>query len=234
MKKLALAAAIAATTSVGAQATTYNISSTLTGSQLIFASDDQSSNTMVFGGTVEIDGVGAGNAWTVSAAQGGAVATLTGTQSITTGTTDLNYNLPGSSSANGIIFDNGNIDIIAGGTPYGTVDASVDNIRFDNGSTWQTLPIGGIDMSGGTINGDGTITIAFNGLWTGPQPMGYLDGPAAATQATGGATLFSSDALIYLEGELTLSVSEIPVPAAIWLFGSALLGLAGIRQKLRG
>ena len=31
--------------------------------------------------------------------------------------------------------------------------------------------------------------------------------------------------------QMVFSVSEVPVPAAAWLFGSALLGLAGIKRK---
>lgn len=235
MKKLALVAAIAATISVGANATTYTISSTLTDSQLILSSDDQIDEAIVFGGTIEINTTGGvGDAWTVAGDQLGARVTLSGNQSIATGVTVLNYFLDGVSSSAGINFNSGTIDIEAGGAPYDVVDATVDNLHFDSAGTWQTLPIGGIDMSGGTVEADETIFIAFNGLWTGPQPLGYFDGPAAALQATGTATLFGNAALIYLEGGLTLTrVAAVPVPAAAWLFGSALLGLAGLSGRKR-
>lgn len=34
-----------------------------------------------------------------------------------------------------------------------------------------------------------------------------------------------------LDGNLYFSTSEVPIPAAAWLFGSALIGLAGIKRK---
>lgn len=242
MKKLALAAAIAATVSVGAQATTYTITSTITGSQVFsFGSSDlETANSMVFSGTIEIDGVGAGSAWSVSTDQLGARASLTGSQAISTNDTELTYNLTGDSSRGyvyndgngGIVFNGGNIDITTAGTPYGTIDASVDNVHFDGTGNWEGLLIGGIDMSGGTINGDGTITIAFSGLHTGPQPLGFGSGFAAGKLSSGTFTLFDTSYMMRLEGELTLTaVSEVPVPAAVWLFSSALLGLAGIKRR---
>lgn len=232
MKKLVLAAAIAATVSVGAQATTYTISSTVTGSQLFLgAFDDEISNSIVFGGTVNIDTLGGiGDAWTVAADQTGAAATLTGSQGVATGSVVNTYNLTGSSSAGGIVFDSGIIDVQAIGTPYYTVDASVNNLHFDNTGTYYGYPTGGIDMSGGTVNGDGTITIAFNGLWDGN--IGLFDEVTAGLTGSGAVDVLYEPALIFLEGNLTLTaVSEVPVPAAAWLFGSALLGLAGIKRR---
>ena len=46
-----------------------------------------------------------------------------------------------------------------------------------------------------------------------------------------------SDESIYLSSTLSIGPSPIPVPAAIWLFGSGLLGLLGLsrrRQKTAG
>lgn len=245
MKKLALAAAIAATISTGAHASShdegiggpsltgqYSISSTITGSQVLLSSDIELSNALVFGGTINIETLGgAGDSWVLDSDQTGSAATLTGTQSVQAGsaTMGLNYNLAGSSTAGGILFDSGAIAIDANGTPYDTVDASVSNLNFDSTGTWQTLSIGGIDMSGGTVNADGTITIAFNGLWSGLLPLGYADSAVAASLASGEITVFGNSALYLLEGELTLTA--VPVSAAAWLFGSALIGLAGIRRK---
>lgn len=234
MKKLALAAAISATVSVSAEATIYSISSSITGSQMyVSRADDQVSNTMTFGGTINIDTDGYwGSEWAIAVDQAGAATTLTGSQGISTGNTVFTYGLTGASSSGGILFNSGIVDVEAGGTPYATIDASVDNIHFDSAGTYLSHPIGGIDMSGGWVNGDGTITIALSGLWPGSQPLGYYDNSAAAAQATGGATLFGNSALIFLEGELTLTqVSEVPVPAAAWLFGSALIGLVGLKRK---
>ena len=35
----------------------------------------------------------------------------------------------------------------------------------------------------------------------------------------------------YAEVDYTYEVSSVPVPAAVWLFGSALLGLAGVARR---
>ena len=36
---------------------------------------------------------------------------------------------------------------------------------------------------------------------------------------------------VHLEGHITDGVSAVPVPAAVWLFGSGLLGLAGVARR---
>ena len=33
------------------------------------------------------------------------------------------------------------------------------------------------------------------------------------------------------QADINVSVSSVPVPAAVWLFGSALLGLTGLKRK---
>jgi hypothetical protein len=38
----------------------------------------------------------------------------------------------------------------------------------------------------------------------------------------------------FISGSITPVVSSVPVPAAAWLFGSALLGLAGVARRKRG
>jgi hypothetical protein len=35
----------------------------------------------------------------------------------------------------------------------------------------------------------------------------------------------------YAQVDYTYEVSSVPVPAAVWLFGSALLGLAGVARR---
>jgi hypothetical protein len=43
--------------------------------------------------------------------------------------------------------------------------------------------------------------------------------------------LFGNSAGLFLEGSVSAAPSAVPVPAAAWLFGSALVGLAGIGRK---
>jgi hypothetical protein len=65
--------------------------------------------------------------------------------------------------------------------------------------------------------GNGTL----GGLWDGTF-FGAGFNSAALT-----SSLFGASDGIFLEG----TVSAVPVPAAAWLFGSALIGLAGIKRK---
>lgn len=48
--------------------------------------------------------------------------------------------------------------------------------------------------------------------------------PSTVTQLAGTWTLASN-------GDLTYSVSNVPLPAAVWLFGSGLLGLVGVARR---
>jgi hypothetical protein len=41
----------------------------------------------------------------------------------------------------------------------------------------------------------------------------------------------TQDGLRGVEIGLTLQTSAVPVPAAAWLFGSALIGMAGLRRR---
>jgi len=72
---------------------------------------------------------------------------------------------------------------------------------------------GNLSNSGGTLNilsyGDGTLSGIYDSeLNGGPNPSSYYQ-----VAIIGG------------------SVSTVPVPAAVWLFGSALLGLGWLRRK---
>ena len=61
---------------------------------------------------------------------------------------------------------------------------------------------------------------------------GYAPGIAGTTQpAVGNSLLFGFDVPTMMGGTVTLEVAAVPVPAAAWLFGSALVGLAGIGRN---
>lgn len=96
-----------------------------------------------------------------------------------------------------------------------------------------------------SVNPDGTIGISGDFLWTNyvglttstytqlSQPLGAngeiiaLDGDLDGV--IGNALIdgpFQGNT-IYLEGQL----SAVPVPAAVWLFGSGLVGLVGVARK---
>lgn len=93
-----------------------------------------------------------------------------------------------------------------------------------------------IDMSGWTVNWNGgdidmgqganaTVTCAVDCSVGDSFTLNY-----AATVPSGGFAGFGYT--LYLEGTIAEgAVSAVPVPAAVWLFGSGLIGLAGIARR---
>lgn len=131
-------------------------------------------------------------------------------------------------SNDGIILNTGGITILEDGAVFGEVDFSDTPINLSNTGTFQVgfsvLPYDGLPLGDGTIDDSGNlalINIALAGLP--PMPLAGID------EAVGGVSLFGFPALMFMEGEITLT--EVPLPAAAWLFGSALLGLAGVARR---
>ena len=128
------------------------------------------------------------------------------------------------------------------GAPDGTESPDIDdpwNFFGNTGMHQTTAPT--------TDNGDGTINLAWEVTWNGIPAI-----PLAATSATtlvcdtgtcsdssnytidgafhvGGAGFTSVAYTVHLEGHV--AVSAVPVPAAVWLFGSGLLGLVGVARR---
>jgi hypothetical protein len=75
------------------------------------------------------------------------------------------------------------------------------------------------DHIGPRYNANGSASI--NGLKTTNHP--YLDGYTFANGDTG---------YLYIEASTWTKTSAVPIPAALWLLGSGLIGLVGIRRKL--
>lgn len=109
-------------------------------------------------------------------------------------------------------------------------------------------------FSAGTINFDHTFTLdaaTGNGTLAAPTncvgsdasaqaacgPMGgsfqgnFTSTPAPIGEGTLTITLATQFGAMTFKPELTAQGSTIPVPAAAWLFGSAVLGLAGIGRR---
>ena len=237
MKKLAIAAAVAAAAlSLQSNAAQYNVSSNITGTQLFLSFQDamtgaNASFDLAIGGTMDIDLDGMGG-YTVNSSN----LTYTGNQVFNAGpNVRLTYDLGSGSYQNGVgvTFTSGSIvienDTGAGWEYYNTVDVAVNNIKFTNdgnghlGAGAGNQGRAGLILENGTLNGDGSIDIALPGLWDG-QFFGVGFNSAASA-----VTLFGNSAGVWLEG--TVNASAVPVPAAAWLFGSALMGLAGVARR---
>ncbi len=123
---------------------------------------------------------------------------------------------------------------------------SVDDINPDQTFTLtgtmqaDNLFDGSFSVGGGLLSGSFTNLdvkqVTFMGATTG-SAAGYLDFTGGSLQlgALGGNVLINwngdanSNAGVISTGKL--EVSAVPVPAAVWLFGSGLLGLVGIARR---
>ncbi len=120
----------------------------------------------------------------------------------------------------------------AGGTgPTAAISTGTDNFKADADGWYDILfdlpPPGGDRFTAGEtliydITATGLLASSFNFLST-PDPVDP-NGPflgAAKFQSTGEF------------GEQSDWVGAVPVPAAVWLFGSGLLGLVGVARRKR-
>ena len=227
MKKLLIASAIAASMASGAQAASYDVSSNVTDIQLWLGfgnTNAVTTQTITIGGTAEDsndDGVLDSTALTFG---GQVLFDAAGVDvQVTFAMTD------GTLGADGTTYTGGNIIVHTdahdglGFVLFDTIDVAANNIPM-------LASIGGGAAVPGAQNTAGLNvdigTTALPGLWNGQfGGAGFNSGVAAVT-------LLGNTAGMYLAGDVTLTeTSEVPVPAAAWLFGSALVGLAGVGRK---
>ena len=103
-------------------------------------------------------------------------------------------------------------------------DDGAGNVTLDFSGwyvTWNEIPI--IDMGSGASNGIATMTCASACETGDTYTLSY-----AATVPPGDPSGFGN---VSYTLSLNGSISEIPVPAAVWLFGSGLLGLVGVARR---
>lgn len=167
-------------------------------------------STLSFGGLITSDGTNI---------TGGTV-TANGNQALNgdlAGIT-LTMNLSGTASDAGVLFDSGTVCVTSAiACDLGLIDVSVTNVSFLPGVSWGFFTTTGLQL-------DGTQTAPE---YTVAQPgLASTAGPYAAA---GAATLLGNDAGIFISGDIHLV--SVPVPAAAWLFGSGLIGLAGMGRK---
>lgn len=137
----------------------------------------------------------------------------------------------------GILFTAGSmqLDVLTadyGWTPYSIIDVATTNMPFLAG---QPGHMTNYDPNGQTTAG--VVHNALPGLWDGQIGGTGYDRAASVMQVLG------VPIGIYLEGSITpnddteprmqFGPPEVPVPAAAWLFGSGLAGLAGARGLRR-
>lgn len=230
---IAVGTALAATLALDAHAATYAyVSSDISNVQLWLGDMDamtaeaQGTFTgLAFGGTA-IDLDGDGYVDDANIYFGGLMNFTVNTINVR-----LTFNLyeGGFAPGSGIAFENGNVLIEvedgSGWVPYGSIEAS-------------TTPIGFLANQPGAFPDQTTAGIvrdALPGLWDG-QP-----GSEGFNRAAGTFELLGQHVGFFMEGQINAWVMdapaiafgppEVPVPAAVWLFGSALMGLIATSRR---
>ena len=140
-----------------------------------------------------------------------------------------------------------------GGAPNGTETTSIDDAWYffsNTGLHYTTAPItvidndvnndGGftqsLDMSGWTVSWSSLPEINLGGVGT--ITCSLADCAVGSTYQLDYYTPIPSSPLHNFGGvpytlQLVGTVSAVPVPAAVWLFGSGVLGLAGLARRKR-
>jgi hypothetical protein len=230
MKKIALAAAISVI-SIQASATIYNVSSNITATpQLFLAFVDQVDNSPNGAADFSISG-------TIEDTNDDGVPenidiTFSGTAQFSSGPdVRLDFNLRSTQyiPGQGVVMNGGTIlietDTGNGFTEYSTVEAALDPLEFLSGLGGHLIGLPGQTTAGLKLEGfvpQQTVNNAIDlpGLWD----AGFNG--TNFNNAVSAVNLFGNQAGLFLEGEIVMV--PVPVPAAAWLFGSALLGLVGM------
>lgn len=141
----------------------------------------------------------------------------------------------GVNGSGGTIFQGGTIEVLQQANkgvgaflPFNTIDAaSLGGLPFVVGGDGHLTTCGGEfgQCTAGLVVDDNGYGV-LSGLWNG----GFVD--PTWNNAASAMTLLGNRAGLYLEGQIELiEVAIVPVPAAAWLFGSALIGLVGVGRK---
>ena len=101
---------------------------------------------------------------------------------------------------------------------------------------WRTDGDGNVSPTTARYFGDGSgaVNFLFDRIEVGPNDQSYfffLDTNATHYDLTGQFDLLCADTGCISSGYDTFAPSAVPVPAAVWLFGSGLVGLLGIARR---
>lgn len=232
MKKLLIATAVAASMATGAQAAVYNVSSNITGLNLYAFGDVELMSAeapgyytgLAFGGTA----TDADDNGTIDSSD----LTLVGEVGFTAAGLNVRLTFDLNSGnyvvGSGVNFTGGTItvDVHTGEdwAPFSVVDASETNLPFFANQPGHWSDEYPAQTTAGLLLAPGLNLLP--GLWDG------VPGSAGFDNAVSALSLLGATAGMYIDGTVTLSeVSEVPVPGAAWLMGSALVGLAGAARK---
>jgi hypothetical protein len=148
---------------------------------------------------------------------------------------NLSYQLDGTHTSGNVVtstvFLKNTTDVYRGGGYDGTTTAATGFIKY-GGKFGSAMPV----IPGETPNENALFTLAFDKT----TMAGVVDSMAYGDCTKGG--LMAGN--LCMAGEITgtsamagtplsLSITAVPIPAAVWLFGGALTGLIGISRRKR-
>jgi hypothetical protein len=142
-------------------------------------------------------------------------------------------------------------------TPFGSVGGYYTDVMADSNpnnpsTTWSFTPeitayggdwtLGGPGGSGNSLNvyiGDSTFVGSISSSYMGAFWGFISDSPFASVKLQGAAWSnqqnYQLDNMVYSPASVVADAAAVsaPVPAAVWLFGSGLIGLIGINRRKR-
>jgi hypothetical protein len=140
--------------------------------------------------------------------------------------------MSGSIAGTTMTFDpTGRIGAVSGFPALGTPPWNIDDFSVPGSTTYQTFSTGTATAATGTINGAGLVNIGdVNGDLVDDYSAILVSAGQVGSAWGGffGATYFEAWNVSLLSKPGT---TPIPVPAAVWLFGSGLLGLVGVARR---
>jgi len=164
-------------------------------------------------------------------------ANTTGLTGVWTGTYLFNMTSPGGGPVGGSgtpqawtwNFDAGTVDITNTTAFYGSVWTAFNVTITDTGTSYGPASAGAQNMTfSWSVNPNIPVTSDWDVTATG----------SSAVVTVNAATILPSSSAFpgfhpAFSGNLTKTVSPIPIPAAAWLMGSGLLGLVGVARRRR-
>lgn len=130
------------------------------------------------------------------------------------------------------------VDVVNGILTVATNNPAVENLSL---SVWSGLS--GTDSASDLVSGGNPVADVYSSLaLSGNQGYGDVSSLTSGDLGAelylgsylGGTTLYvalAADLINSNAMDLDFSVQAVPVPAAVWLFGSALMGLVGISRR---
>ncbi len=156
----------------------------------------------------------------------------------------LNFNL-GANSVGPFDFNIAGTQVF-GGVRTGNEDDNIDGTTFVLGAETQvnsmtmhfSSPISAFFADFENVNGGSGLNITVDStLFNLPAIFGGQDGSFGVTSTTPFSSIEFGSVNEHLGNEVfgidnvSFQTSAVPVPAAVWLFGSGLIGLIGMRKK---